>query len=489
MPRMTDRLPPHNIDAEQGVLACILTDANYAMPLCVDKIPAEGAFYDIKHGVLYSVLAGMYDRREPIDTATVFAKLRETGLLEEAGGTVYLASLPEKTPSAANIDYYLRIVRRNHVLRRMIAFGRDSIAAAHDAGDEDVDTLVDDFERNALAVSRSHTEEDADPPIREAVHAAIDKIEKFHAAQGKLMGLSSGFPDLDRMTGGFQGGEMLVVAARPSVGKTSFAMNIAEAVAIDQKLPVGVFSLEMSTVSLAMRMICSRARVNLRNVRDGFLAERDFPKITSAAGVMASSNLHVCDISGLSILRLRAKARRMWQRYGIQLFVIDYIQLLHSTSKKAAQNRQVEIAEISNGIKEMAKELNVPVIVLAQLNRSMESASKGKPRRPRMSDLRESGAIEQDADLIGLLFKDNLSDDDEDGDAKQDAETESITLNIAKQRNGPVGDVHLTFLKAYTRFESRARIDAAADDSRRNTKAPPPPPPPVTEPQRAFFPD
>jgi replicative DNA helicase len=288
--------------------------------------------------------------------------------------------------------------------------------------------------------------------IKEVVHRAINKIEEYHQNQGMLTGVSTGFADFDKMTSGLHGGEMIVVAARPSCGKTSLAMNIAEAVAIDQKLPVGVFSLEMSSESLVLRMLCSRARVNMRNVREGFLAERDFPKITSSAGKLAAAPLFIDDTAGLSILQLRAKARRMWQQYGIKLFVIDYLQLLHSTNRRA-DNRQQEIADISNGIKALAKELNVPVIVLAQLNRSME---KEGFRRPRMSDLRESGAIEQDADLIGLLYDPNKKDEDD--ETPQDTDTKNIILYIAKQRNGPVGDVHLTFFKSFTRFENAAKI-------------------------------
>ena len=239
------------------------------------------------------------------------------------------------------------------------------------------------------------------------------------------------------------------------MGKTSLAMTIAEHVAIDQKLPVGVFSLEMTSESLVLRMLCSRSRVNMRNVRDGFLAERDFPKLTGAAGKLANAPLFIDDSSGLSILQLRAKARRMHQQYGIKLFVIDYLQLLHSTARRA-ENRQQEIADISSGVKSLAKELNVPVIVLSQLNRELE---KDKDRKPRMSDLRESGSIEQDADLVGLLYKPSRGEDEEGGGGAQ-VEEEAVPVNllIAKQRNGPTGDVHLTFLKSYTRFESAAKV-------------------------------
>jgi replicative DNA helicase len=245
---------------------------------------------------------------------------------------------------------------------------------------------------------------------------------------------------------------MVVIAARPSMGKTSLAMNIAEHVALEQKLPVGVFSLEMSAESLVLRMLCSRSRVNLRSIREGFLAERDFPKLTGSAGKLAGSPLFIDDTPGLSILQLRAKARRMHSQHDIKLFVIDYLQLLHSTSRRA-DNRQQEIADISNGVKALAKELNVPVIVLAQLNRELE---KDKNRKPRLSDLRESGAIEQDADLVGLLYKPN-SDDEEN---EQEQDSLKINLLIAKQRNGPTGDVNLTFLKSYTRFESAAKVSA-----------------------------
>jgi replicative DNA helicase len=271
-----------------------------------------------------------------------------------------------------------------------------------------------------------------------------------------LTGVATGFVELDKMTSGLHGGEMIVVAARPSMGKTSLAMNIAEHVAVEEKLPVGVFSLEMTSESLVMRMLCSRARVNLRNVREGFLAERDFPPLTNAASNLTSAPLFIDDSSGLSILQLRAKARRMYQQYGIKLFVIDYLQLLHSTARRA-ENRQQEIADISNGIKSLAKELNVPVIVLSQLNRELE---KDKSRKPQLSDLRESGAIEQDADVVGLLYKPGRGKgeggEDDDGGAEQDAL--SVNLLIAKQRNGPTGDVRLTFLKSYTRFESAAKI-------------------------------
>jgi replicative DNA helicase len=317
----------------------------------------------------------------------------------------------------------------------------------------EVDGLMDEVERDILRISESRVQSQSNS-IKDLVKKAVGTIEDYHQRQGALTGLGTGFTDLDKMTTGLHPGEMIVIAARPSVGKTSLAMNIAEHVSLDEKLPVGVFSLEMTAESLVLRMLCSRARVNLRSIREGFLAERDFPKLTGAAGKLASAPLFIDDSSGLSILQLRAKARRMHQQYGIKLFVIDYLQLLHSTSKRA-ENRQQEISDISSGIKALAKELSVPVIVLSQLNREVE---REKGRAPRMSDLRESGAIEQDADLIGLLYRPS-KDDEESGTP---SEAEAINLLIAKQRNGPAGeDVHLTFLKSCTRFESAAKIQDA----------------------------
>src|SRR3989475_10266329 len=309
---------------------------------------------------------------------------------------------------------------------------------------------MDEVERDILRISESRVQSHTNT-IKELVKKAINTIEDFHQRQGVLTGVGTGFTDFDRMTNGLHGGEMVVIAARPSMGKTSLAMNVAEHVAIDLRLPVGIFSLEMTAESLVLRMLCSRSRVNLRNVREGFLAERDFPKLTGAAGKLSGAPLFIDDSSGLSILQLRAKARRMYQQHGIKLFVIDYLQLLHSTSRRA-ENRQQEIADISNGIKALAKELKVPVIVLSQLNRELE---KDKNRKPRLSDLRESGAIEQDADLVALLYKPSSGDDDESA-VEQDAVP--VNLLIAKQRNGPTGDVNLTFLKSYTRFESAAKI-------------------------------
>ena len=392
----------------------------------------------------------MYDKREAIDVITLQQQLKNKQLLEEVGGIAYLAALPDAVPSAANLSYYLDIVQEKYLLRRMIQTCTEVVGRVYDYEGE-VDALMDEVERDILRISESRVQSQTST-IKELVKKAINTIEDFHQRQGVLTGVGTGFADLDKMTSGLHGGEMVVIAARPSMGKTSLAMNIAEYVSIEQRLPVGVFSLEMTSESLVLRMLCSRSRVNLRNVREGFLAERDFPKLTGAAGKLASAPLFIDDSSALSILQLRAKARRMSQQYGIKLFVIDYLQLLHSTARRA-ENRQQEIADISSGIKSLAKELNVPVIVLSQLNRELE---REKNRKPRLSDLRESGAIEQDADVVGLLYTPSSEDEERAGAAEQDAMP--VNLLIAKQRNGPTGDVNLTFLKSYTRFESASKV-------------------------------
>ena len=449
-----DRLPPHSPEAEQGVLGCVLLSPNECMGESIEKFKdADEVFYDLRHQTIFKTLAEMYDAREAIDLITLQQRLKNKQLLEEVGGLAYLSTLADTVPSAANLSYYLDIVQEKFLLRKMIYVCTGVVGRVYDYEGE-IDALMDEVERDILRISESRVQSHTST-IKELVKKAISTIEDFHQRQGMLTGVGTGFTDFDKMTTGLHGGEMIVFAARPSMGKTSLAMNIAEHVAIDERLPVGVFSLEMTSDSLVLRMLCSRSRVNMRNVRDGFLAERDFPKLTGAAGKLANSPLFIDDSSGLSILQLRAKARRMHQQYGIKLFVIDYLQLLHSTARRA-ENRQQEIADISSGIKSLAKELNVPIIVLSQLNRELE---REKNRKPRLSDLRESGAIEQDADVVGLLYKPS-SGDDEEGGGGGGSEEEAVAVNllIAKQRNGPTGDVNLTFLKPFTRFESAAKV-------------------------------
>lgn len=457
-PQSIDRLPPHSIEAEQGVIGCLLLSPKDGMGVCIEKFKrGTEVFYDLRNQQIFELLVEMYDAQKAIDIITLQQVLKDRGQLEAIGGITYLTALMDGVPSAANLEYYLEIVREKYLLRKMIQTCTGVISRVYDH-EGTVDGLLDEVERDVLKISEERVE-GTSTTIKELVHKAINTIEDYHQRQGMLTGVATGFHDLDKMTSGFHGGEMIVIAARPSMGKTSLAMNMVEAVVIDQKLPVGVFSLEMTADSLVLRMLCSRARVNMRNVMDGFLAERDFPKLTGAAGKLASAPLYIDDTPGLSILQLRAKARRMAQQYGIKLIVIDYLQLLNASSSRI-ENRQQEIAQISNGIKALAKELNVPVIVLSQLNRSMEK----EERRPRLSDLRESGSIEQDADLVALLYKEQpKKEDGDEGGEGQLLDVQPVKLIIAKQRNGPTGDVDLTFFKGFTRFESAAKVHASEE--------------------------
>ncbi|HOX02448.1 MAG TPA: replicative DNA helicase [Verrucomicrobiota bacterium] len=452
-----NRSPPHSVEAEQGVMGCILLAPNDNLGLCLEKLKAGAdCFYDVRHQVLFRLLVQMHDRNDAIDLVTVHQRLQDNRLLEEAGGAAYLSSLPEMVPSAANLGYYLEILREKYLLRKVIQTCTRLAGNVFECEGE-VERFLDEVERQVLQISQER-EEHVNRSIKDLVNHAINTVEEFQERKGLLTGLATGFTDLDRMSAGLHEGEMIVIAARPSMGKTSFALNIAEYVSVEQRLPVGVFSLEMTAESLVLRMLCSRAEVNLRSMREGFLVERDFPKLTGAASRLAGAPLFIDDTPALSILQLRARARRMAKQHGIKLFVVDYLQLLHSTSRRA-ENRQQEIADISSGLKALAKELKIPVVVLSQLNREIE---KEKNRKPRLSDLRESGSIEQDADLVGLLYKPESSEGRKPGeeDESQDADVVPVNLLVAKQRNGPTGDVRLTFFRGITRFRNAPKIGA-----------------------------
>src|SRR6266571_6068348 len=457
------RTPPHSIDAEQGVLGSMLISPRETIAECVEKINEE-YFYVPAHRTIYNVLVDLWNTGQAIDLITFTQVLRDRHLLDSVGGAAFVTSLFTFVPTAANVGYYLDIVRDKYILREIISAATESVRRAYEEQDE-VNNLLDEVEQRIFAVGDDRFKGQL-LSMKDQVMEAIESIEKLYQNRGGITGLSTGFPELDRMTNGMHAGELIVIAARPSMGKTALAMNIVEHVAVNQKLPVGVFSLEMSGQQLVQRLLCSRAHVNLAKVRGGFLGERDFPNLTAAASKLAEAKIYIDDSSSLNILELRAKARRLKAQQDIQLIAIDYLQLVTSSSRRAQDNRQLEITEISAGLKALAKELKIPVIVVAQLNRQPEQRSGGKPR---LSDLRESGAIEQDADLVGLLLRPSFyeeKEDDDKADSKIVEETaEEADLIIAKQRNGPIGNVPLTFFKHFTRFETRARNVSEPDEA------------------------
>jgi len=449
------RAPPHSVEAEQGVLGSMLISPRDAIAEVVEKINAE-YFYVPAHQTIYDALVELWNAGQAIDLITFTQVLRDRNLLETIGGAPFVTSLFTFVPTAANVAYYLGIVRDKYILRQIIAASTESVRRAYEEQDE-VSELLDEVEQKIFAVGEDRFKGQM-LSMKDQVMEAIESIEKLYERKGGITGISSGFIEFDRMTSGLHPAEMIVIAARPSMGKTALAMNIAEHVAINEKLAVGVFSLEMSSQQLVQRLLCSRARVNLQKVRDGFLGERDFPSLTAAASKLAEAKIFIDDSASLTILELRAKARRLKAQQDIQLIIVDYLQLLRSTSRRAQDNRQLEISEISAGLKGLAKELKIPVIVVAQLNRQPEQRTGGKPR---LSDLRESGSIEQDADLVGLLVRPEMYEEDDEARQEKSGEAELI---IAKQRNGPVGEIPLTFLKEFTRFEDRARNVAEPEE-------------------------
>ncbi|MEI8288630.1 MAG: replicative DNA helicase [Verrucomicrobiota bacterium] len=450
---MIDRLPPHSVEAEQGILGCALLDPNFALDAIEIKFSRCGslAFYDLRHQEIYTCLTQMRANLEPVDLITVQQKLKDQQKLEQIGGIAYLSQLQDAVPSAANVEYYADIVLEKYTLRQYVTVCSNVVGKVYDYEGE-VETLSGEIERDILAISSSQSSEVQLPTPGELVNRVIANVEAAWASDGQPTGLTTGLRTLDTTLDGLHNGEMIVVAARPSMGKTALAMGIAEHVAIERNEPVGIFSLEMTAEQLMERMMGSVARVNMRELkRNRLLAGGGEARLTSAAGQIAGAPLFIDDTSGLSILQLRARARRMKQEHDIKLFVIDYLQLLHSSTVKGGDNREREIADISGGIKAMAKELNVPVIVLSQLNRESEKTGG----RPKLSQLRESGAIEQDADVVGLLYQqDNTEEPATQGESDAGL---PVVLFIAKQRNGERNvPIYLTFLKHLTRFELQA---------------------------------
>ena len=446
--RSGGRSLPFSEDGEKGVLGSLLLSPRTVLDLCQIKL-LPNAFFMPAHQTINNFAAELVESNKPVDFISLKQSLKDRGQLDEIGGPEYLSALFSFVPTAANADYYIHIIREKQILRQMIMTCNRVASDCYD-NPEEVDSLLDTVEQQIFSITNHNIQIDL-RPTKQLVLDAIQEIEQLYENRGSLTGLPTGFVEFDHMTSGLHPAEMIVIAARPSMGKTALAMNIAEHVALHAGKAVAVFSLEMSSSQLVQRLLCSRAKVNLQKLRNGFLSDRDFPSLTAAAAKLAESSFFIDDTAGLSISELRAKARRLKTQHDIRLIVIDYLQLLKGSSRRSQDNRQLEISEISAGIKALAKELNIPIIVIAQLNRQPELRGNGKPR---LSDLRESGSIEQDADVVGLLVRAEYYETDEEAKQKVAGEAELI---IAKQRNGPIGDVPLVFLKEFTRFETRAR--------------------------------
>jgi replicative DNA helicase len=403
----------------------------------------ESVFYHDAHRKLFGTLLTLYRNHVPVDLVTVTDELRKHSLLEEIGGPSFLATLTSVVPTAANAEHYCRIVKQKAILRTLIRVSTQIATESYD-GLTDPDLLLDKAESLIFDIASKKVKRDA-VAMKEIVKSSIELIDLLYQRKGMITGLPTGFVELDQQLAGLQPAEFIVVAGRPAMGKSSFALGVAEHVALAQKTGVAIFSLEMSKENLVQRMLCAHARIDAHNVRSGMLSSNDWPKLTNAAGKLSEAPIFIDDSPSLSVLELRARARRLKSRHDIGLVVLDYLQLMNESS--TAENRQQEISVISRSLKALARELNVPVIAVSQLSRAPE---RRETFRPRLSDLRESGAIEQDADVVLMLFREVYYNPTE--------ENRGIAeVLIAKQRNGPTGTVKLAFIKEYTRFETLAR--------------------------------
>lgn len=435
------RVPPHSVEAEQAVIGGLLLD-NRAWEQIADKLVDED-FYRHDHRLLFSAIRELESRNEPFDAVTLSQCLDNNGQLDQAGGLLYLGRLAKETPSASNIVAYANIVREKSVLRQLIAVGTDISGSGYVPEGRDSKELLDAAEKKVFQIAEQGARgQGGFQDMKTLLSKTVDKIDHLFNSDGGITGVSTGFDKFDEMTTGLQEADLVIVAGRPSMGKTTFAMNIAENAAIGDKLPVAVFSMEMPGDSLAMRMISSLGRVDQHHIRTGNLTDEDWARITSAIHILSEAKIFIDDTPAMSPNEIRARARRLKRQHGLGLIVIDYLQLMQVHG--GSENRATEISEISRSLKAMAKELKVPVIALSQLNRSLEQRPD---KRPVMSDLRESGAIEQDADLIVFIYRDEVYNED----SPQKGVAEII---IAKQRNGPIGKSLLTFLGKYTKFEN-----------------------------------
>lgn len=448
-----DRVPPQNLEAEQSVLGAILIE-NHALNRSIEVI-REGDFYRESHRRIYAAIIELFDKGEAIDIITVSEHLSKQGALELVGGNAYIASLATQVPTAANILYHSKIVREKALLRDLLRSSTDIVAKVYEDAGEDADDMVDFAEHAIFEIADRRTRGKL-IPLKDVVKDSFKMIEELYEKKEMVTGVATGITYLDEMTTGFQPGDLVIIGGRPSMGKTAFALNVGEHVAVDNKETVAVFSLEMATEQLVMRMLCSDARVNSNDVRRGRVQKEDWNKLTTSAGRLMEAPLFIDDSSNINVLEMRAKARRLKMEHGLSLIIVDYLQLMRGRANM--ERREQEISDITRSLKGLAKELRVPIIALSQLNRGVELRTD---KRPSLADLRESGAIEQDADIIIFLYRDEVYHPDN-IEVRGKAE-----LIVAKQRNGPTGTVKVAFQGMYTRFDNLADDRSSEEGERR----------------------
>jgi replicative DNA helicase len=439
------KVPPQNLEAEQSVLGGILLD-NMALNAVLEVLD-QTDFYSDAHRKIFAAIIELSNRNEPCDLITLSNILRDQKRMEQVGGTAYLSSLVDNVASAANITYYAKIIKEKSILRRLIGTATEILTQSYDAS-MDVDHLLDSAEHAIFEISENKIRPSFFP-IRDIIKDSFKTIERLFAKKELITGVATGFDKIDDLTSGLQKSDLIIIAGRPSMGKTAFALNIAQYAALEMGVPVAIFSLEMAREQLATRMLAAEARVDSQRLRKGFLGETDWPKLTTAAGRLSEAPIYIDDTPAITVIEMKAKSRRLKAETGLGLIILDYLQLMRGSTYK--DSREQEISEISRSLKALAKELSLPVIALSQLNRKVEDRTN---RRPQMADLRESGAIEQDADLIAFIYRDEVYNRSEDNPEKGIAE-----IIIGKQRNGPTGIVKLAFQEKYTRFENLTRAD------------------------------
>ncbi|MDI3533938.1 MAG: replicative helicase [Thermosediminibacterales bacterium] len=445
---ISQRVPPQNIEAEQSVLGSMLIEKEAIVSAA--EILTGDDFYKEAHQKIFETIEELSNRGEPVDLITVVEELRKKNQLESVGGMTYIASLANSVPTAANVEHYAKIVKEKSLLRKLI-YAATKMASMGYEGSSDIEEILDEAERLVFEIAQKRSVSDF-YPIKDVIMQTFDRIEQLYNNKGSMTGVPSGFPDLDRLTSGFQPSDLILIAARPSMGKTSFALNISQYAAIRAKVPVAIFSLEMSKEQLVQRMLCAEANIDSHKLRSGQLEDDDWPRLARAMGPLSEADIFIDDTPGISVMEMRAKARRLKAEKGLGLIVIDYLQLMQGRGN--TENRQQEISEISRSLKALARELNVPVIALSQLSRAPEQRQDHKPI---LSDLRESGSQEQDSDVVIFLYRDEYYNPNT--DKRNIAE-----VIIAKQRNGPTGVVELVWLKQFTKFASLDKYHSQLQD-------------------------